>query len=114
MYRCEHCSAVFTTRRQWRRHARIHTRFACRRCEHICANHAELQQHLETHLATTSTQTGPAGATLATRVLTLTKHRAKRVNPYLAYRTANIEDPLGLLESNDDNDKSGNDPRADR
>ena len=114
MYRCEHCSAVFTTRKQWCRHARIHTRFACRWCEHICANHAELQQHLATHLATTSTQTGSAEATLATQVLTPTKYRAKRVTPYVAYRTAKMEDPLGLLESSDNNDKSGNDPRADR
>ena len=51
---------------KWHRHSRTHSRFTRRRCEPIRATHAELQQHLATHIATTSTQTGPTGASPAT------------------------------------------------
>ena len=113
MYRCEHCSAVFTTRRQWRRHSQVHWRFACRKCGHNCTDYAALQQHLAEHLATTSTQTGPSGASLAAKVLTPSKHRVKRAVSYAEYKAFRLEDPLRLLESSDE-DTSGKDPRSQR
>ena len=99
-----------STRSQSRRHTRTHTRFTCRRCEYICSTHAEMA----THIAATSTQTGPAGSSLATLVLTPTKHRAKRVITYAAYKAVKIEDPLGILKSSDEESKLSNDPRADQ
>ena len=46
-------------------------------------------------------QTGLAGSSLATRVLTPTKHRAKRVITFAAYKAVKMEDSLRLLESSD-------------
>ena len=113
MYRCEDCSAVLTTKRQWRRHSRGHTRFACRKCGQNCTDYPALQQQLAEHLSTTATQTGPAGSLLATRVLTPSKHRVKRTVSYAEYKAVRLEDPLRLLESSDD-DAAGNDPRSQR
>ena len=113
MYRCEDCSAVFTTKRQWRRHSRVHTRFACRKCGQNCTDYPTLQQHLTEHLATTATQTGPTGSSLATRVLTPSKHRAKRSVTYAEYKAVRLTDPLRLLESSED-EAAGKDPRSQR
>ena len=76
---------------------RVHSRFTCCKCDHICVNHADLQQHL----TTTTAQTRPAGAMLATRVLTPSKNRVKRVTSYVAYNAAKMEDQLRLLESSE-------------
>ena len=113
MYLCEHCSAVITTRRQWRHYTRVQSRFACRKCGHNCTNYSALQQHLAEHLSTTSTQTGPSGASQATRVLTPSKHRLKRAVSYSEYKAARLENPLQLLESSDE-DTASKDPRSQR
>ena len=62
-------------------------------------------------MATTSTQTGPSGATLATQVLK-SKHRVRRVISYVDYKATQLEDLPRLLESSDDNNESTNDLRS--
>ena len=107
MYHCEYCTAVFTTRRQWRRHTRVHFRFFCRKCEYLCTNYATHCRALSYHFYTDRL----SEASLATRALTPSKHCIKRVVSYAEYKAARLEDQLRLLESSDDNE-SGNDPRS--
>ena len=113
IYRCNHCPAVFTNRRQWRRHSRTHTpdslAIGVSTSLPPMLNCSNIWQHT---FATTSSQTGPAGSSPATRVLTPTKHRAKRVIRYTAYKAVKMEDLLGLLEFSNKEGTSNNDPRG--
>ena len=101
MHHCTFCAAVFTTRRQWKRHSRIHLRFTCNRCQERFEDNEALRAHIATHFNQSATQTGAAGAAIAEKVLTPTKHRRRPRLSLQVYQKRQI-DPLGLLDTSDE------------
>ena len=110
MHHCTFCTAVFTTRRQWKRHTSIHLRFTCNRCQERFEDNEALRTHIAMHFNQTATQTGAAGAAIAEKVLTPTKHRRRTRLSLQVYQKRQI-DPLGL---HDTSDEETTDPRHKR
>ena len=99
IYRCESCTATFTTQRRLRRHQRTHRRFGCNRCSARFATLEQLNRHHSSHQRSVSTQTNTT-ANLGCRLLTPTKDRPAAYHESAASREARLrrEDPLQLAE----------------
>ena len=65
----------------------------------MCANRQDLQAHLASHFVESSTQTGVG---LSAKLLTPTKYRAMRTIFMVQYRSRELADPLGSLESSNE------------
>ena len=109
IYRCNSCSATFTSTRNHRRHLRVHRRYRCRGCDLRFSTPEEAERHWTTHRVTVGTQTNTF-SNFGCRLLTPTKCRqgSAAIN-YVESETSRLArlratDPLGLAQPQDSED----------